>query len=208
MAQDLTTYSGLKAAIGDWLVRDDLTAMAAGFISLVEFEFNRVIRHRFMEVRGPLAITSSLTALPSDCLELKSVAYTGDPGSGLDFIPPEDVANFTATHSTAGRPGWYSLEANNIRTLPTPDTTYSYDLLYYGRITPLSDSAPSNWLLVEAGDLYLWGALLQASPYIKDDPRITVWQDKYDAAMSSLNSSNEHARYGGGSLVTRSKTVF
>ncbi len=41
----ITTYSELKTALGNWLNRDDLTAVIPDFISLAETDINRKLRH-------------------------------------------------------------------------------------------------------------------------------------------------------------------
>ena len=41
----ITSYSTLKSAIADWLLRDDLTAVIPSFISLAEADISRKMRH-------------------------------------------------------------------------------------------------------------------------------------------------------------------
>ena len=45
----LTTYTGLKASIADFLNRDDLTSVIPDFVALAEAQINRDIRHWKME---------------------------------------------------------------------------------------------------------------------------------------------------------------
>ena len=40
----LTTFSGLKSSIADWLNRSDLTTQIADFIALTEADFNAKLR--------------------------------------------------------------------------------------------------------------------------------------------------------------------
>ena len=50
----ITTYTELKAAIADWLLRDDLTSVIPTFISLAESQFQREIRDYRMMKRPKL----------------------------------------------------------------------------------------------------------------------------------------------------------
>ena len=45
----ITDYDTLKAAVADFLNRDDMTAMIANFVQFAEAGFNRNIRHWRME---------------------------------------------------------------------------------------------------------------------------------------------------------------
>ena len=48
----ITNYTNLKAAIADWLLRDDLTAVIPSFIALAETQMQREIRHHKMMQRA------------------------------------------------------------------------------------------------------------------------------------------------------------
>lgn len=59
---DLSTFSGLKAAVADYLNRDDLTSVIPGFIALAEAKFNRKLRARQMIKRATATIDSQYFA--------------------------------------------------------------------------------------------------------------------------------------------------
>ena len=77
-------------------------------------------------------------------------------------------------------------------------------LYYYCRITPLSDNEPQNWLIEDAPDAYLYGSLLQAEPYLKNDSRVAIWRDMYGNVITTMNGVNTAARTSGSALVQRS----
>jgi hypothetical protein len=87
-----------------------------------------------------------------------------------------------------------------------PDATYTTELTYYAKLTKLSNSVTTNWLLTSSPDIYLYGALLQAAPYLQDDARIQVWSSLYDRAMSELQTADDRGASSGGALLTRAKT--
>jgi hypothetical protein len=87
-----------------------------------------------------------------------------------------------------------------IEVFPTPDTTYSGELLYYAELEPLSDSNASNWLLEMSPDAYLYGALMQSAPYLKDDARMAVWSMLYSGAVAGTNLQSNKAKSGGSGL--------
>jgi hypothetical protein len=77
---------------------------------------------------------------------------------------------------------------------PAPDDSYTAEVVYYAKITPLSDSNTSNWLLTLSPDIYLYGALMQSAPYLKDDERLVVWASVYQKMVEDMNVSDERSR--------------
>jgi len=41
--------------------------------------------------------------------------------------------------------------------------------------------------------LYLYGALLEASPYLKDDERLAVWGQMYVSSISDIEIADQRA---------------
>ena len=99
-----------------------------------------------------------------------------------------------------GRPYYYAMTGAQFELYPIPDGTYASELLYFAKIPALSDSATTNWLLTNAPDAYLYGALIHSAPYLKDDARIQIWAGLYQSAIDNLNDSSNDARHSGTGL--------
>jgi hypothetical protein len=69
---------------------------------------------------------------------------------------------------------------------PTPDVAYNYEVLYYERVQPLDSSNQSNWFTQYAPQALLYGSLLQAMPFLKNDERVQLWQALYQQSMDVL----------------------
>lgn len=69
---------------------------------------------------------------------------------------------------------------------PTPADDYVFEVLYYERIQPLDSSNQSNWFTQYAPQALLYGSLLQAMPFLKNDERIPMWQQQYDKVVGVL----------------------
>ena len=82
---------------------------------------------------------------------------------------------------------------------PTPDQAYSFEVLYYERIEPLSSANQTNWLTQNAPNAMLYGTLLQAMPFLKNDQR-QIFQQEYAAAIASLKTEDV-ARVGDRSAI-------
>lgn len=73
---------------------------------------------------------------------------------------------------------------------PTPASNYSYEVLYYERNQPLDSSNQTNWFTQYAPQALLYGSLLQAMPFLKNDERIPMWQAQYDKIIGVLQTEN------------------
>ena len=74
--------------------------------------------------------------------------------------------------------------------VPTPDEAYPFEIVYYQMLPLLDDENQTNWLTEYAPQVLLYAALLEATPFLKNDERIPVWQDMYDRAASMLNAED------------------
>jgi hypothetical protein len=107
------------------------------------------------------------------------------------------------TSDIAGIPKFYANIGDTIEVFPTPAAEYQMQLQYYAKTPALSDSNTDNWLLSDAPDIYLYGALVQAAPYLNDDARVQTWAALYSAAIQSLQKSSDDTRFAGSGLRMR-----
>ena len=55
-----------------------------------------------------------------------------------------------------------------------------------------SDSTnQTNWFTIYAPQALLYGSLLQAMPFLKNDERIPMWQQQYTAIMNTLKTEDK-----------------
>ena len=203
----LTTYAELKTSIGDWLNRSDLTAVIPDFISLAEAQVERTLRTRQMIVRANASFDAQYGAVPSDFLEAKSLKLTStNPQSPLSFLSIDALDAEMTKYTGSGKPKFFGVVGGQLRIVPTPDATYTTELTYYAKLAKLSNSNTSNWLLASSPDIYLYGALLQAAPYLQDDARIQTWATLYERALNDLQTADDRGASSGGALLTRAKT--
>ena len=201
----ITTYSELKAAVANFLNRDDLTAVIPTFIALAEAQIQRDVRSNKMMARSQAQIETRYLDLPADWVETIRLHVADGTGHRLELTSLDDMLQERASHNGAGagRPSLYAHIGTSIEVYPEPATTYDLELMYYQKIAALSDSNTSNWLLADAPDVYLYGALMQSAPYLVDDARIQVWAQLYGNATASINTRAEEARFSGTGLRMR-----
>ena len=74
---------------------------------------------------------------------------------------------------------------------PTPDDDYAFEVLYYERVQPLDSSNQTNWFTQYAPQALLYGALLQAMPFLKNHDMIPSWQAQYKLIMDTLMAEDK-----------------
>lgn len=190
----INSYSTLKSGIADFLNRSDLTSVIPTFISLSEAKFNRTLRVRQMIKRATATIDTQFFAMPADFLEAKSFVLNTNPLTYLEYATQDFLQKQRqSVYITSGKPALFGVIGTQFEAVPTPDGNYTGELTYYAKIESLSDTTTSNWLLAYAPDLYLYGALVQAAPYLRDDERIAVWGQFYTAAMDDIVVADQRA---------------
>jgi hypothetical protein len=184
----ITNYNELRFAVGDWLHRTDLSTQVDDFISLAEDELNTEMRLRLMEVDETLSLTAGArtVAIPDGFLEpvkLELVYGDGSDNQELVYLTSKQFVRSAAT-MTAVEPRYWTINAENIEFPEPSDETYS--LIF--RMLKKFDIATTdtNALLTNYKGLYLYGALLQAAPYMRDDSRISTWQLMYDRLKAKV----------------------
>lgn len=176
MAYD--TYAGLQTTIADWLHRSDLTAKIPDFISLAERVINRRLNIFPREVEQPLTAPTigRTVALPSDFGQPIGLYMT-------DLAPREELTQLTAAQLNVDlvnrlRPLYWAIDGVNIAFESPSDQAYPMVLRYQQNVI-LSTLAPSHPTFVRYPDLYLYGALSNAAPYVRDDARWPTWDGKF-----------------------------
>jgi hypothetical protein len=201
----ITNYTELKTAIADFLIRDDLTAVIPTFISLSEAQMQRDIRSNKMMARSQAQIDTRYLQLPTDWVETIRLHIADDTGHRLELTSLDDMLQERQSNNGggSGKPSLYAHIGTSLEVYPEPQQIYDLELMYYQKIPALSVAAPTNWLLADAPDVYLYGALMQSAPYLSDDARMQVWGQLYASATAAINARAEEARYSGTGLRMR-----
>ena len=198
----ISNYSELQTAVANWLDRDDLAARIPEFIALCEARFNRSLRIRAMETLDISVDTvsgTSTVALPTGYVQMRDISLITSPITQLQYVTPE-IMNRLNAGSFTGKPETYTIIANNILFGPTPDAVYDISMLYYKTFDALTDAAPTNWVITNAPDVYLYGALLEAEPFLMNDQRVQLWATALTQSITTLQEQDNKDRHSGSAL--------
>ncbi len=194
----LSNYTELQAEVANFLNRDDLTAAIPSFIRLAEAKMNRDLRHWRMEKRSTANLDTQFTALPVDFIAPIRLHLNTAATKVLELAGTNEISKLRADASnTTGEPSFYALIDGAIEAFPTPAGAFDLEILYYGTLDALNDSNPTNWVLSNYPDVYLYGTLLHSAPYLMENENIQVWGAYYSSSVESVNQENELAKNGG-----------
>lgn len=188
----ITTYAELQAAAANWLVRSDLSARIPDFIDLAEARLNRVLRARRAETEAALvtAVGSRTVALPTGFTEpLGLWRDAGDQRVALRFLEPR----LLGVSSLQGPPCAWTIDGVNIAFERPCDQAYALTLRMLQAFA-LSDAAPTNALLADAPDVYLFATLAEAGPFLRDDELAGAYETRLSRAIEELNAKDARSR--------------
>ena len=190
------TYDSLVSDISSYLERTDAATLAKipTFIMLAE----QVIASQIKFLGNLTPMTSTMTASqpvidkPARWHKTVSMNVTvaGEKRPVL-LRKYEYLREFWPNPTDTDVPQYYAdYDYTHWLVAPTPDDDYVFEVLYYERIQPLDSSNQTNWFTIYAPQALLYGTLLQAMPFLKNDERIPMWQAQYDLIMQTLKQED------------------
>lgn len=198
----LTTYAQLQTAVTNWLHRDDLASIVPDLITIGEKRIFRTVRTREMETALTGTIASGVIPIPADYLAIKFAYLAMTPVALLKKSSASQIYADYPLRASSGTPVSIAREGSNFIFGPYPSTTETIGGIYYAKPTSIDTSA--NALFLANPDLYLFAALCEATPYLKDDPRIVVWEAKLANIMTDIKKQEADESAAGGGLTVRS----
>jgi len=180
----ISGYASLQTAVGDWLAKSNLTTFIPNFIQNWEERFYRQPKNfgRWMETSLNSAIASSVVAVPTAYLGLKYAYVDGSPASRLDRVSLNQLYGRYPRGGDSARPVWISRDTTNFVFGPVPDSDYTIKGVYWAKPTLMrsfASDAAAHWIIVNAPDLALYGALSESAPFLQRDARLATWKGLY-----------------------------
>ena len=190
----ITTYTELKAAIADWLNRDDLSdERIADFIQMAENRIFHVLRIPPMEKYAN--ITTDLdgkVAIPGDFLEAKDVIFNN---KALDRI---STTEFYSRAAAQGVPTSFTRETTYLRLWPLPGAVSGMKLIYFAQPTRLSNANATNSVFAMTPELYLYAALVAAGTFIGAPvEKLQLWSESFNDTMTRLMDNKRQEEVSG-----------
>lgn len=198
----LDTYANLQTEILARLNRagdSDAVTRCPTWITLAEDEL-RLALTRLMVRQGEtndtaFSIASEYTALPAGFFRFRAIKLQGSPVRELNWIPPQVADRWDTTATRTGKPKDYTIQGNQLRVFPPPDTTYTATATYYA-LPSLGTSQATNWLLTAHPKVYYVASIAEAYGYYDNFDKQAQMEGIRDRVLSGIYTSDGSDQQG------------
>lgn len=170
----------LKTKVTTWLDRSDLDDYVGDFVKLAADRIYRIARTPANETIITGTATNGRIEIPGDFVQVAWLKI------GDNYLNPTT----TVTEDLVGQPVSFGRLGDYIYLVP--NQAADFKLAYYNSESVSNDTDEPK-LLQAAFDLFLYGALAEAAPFLQDDARIAVWEAKFNTALMSIKGLGDDA---------------
>ena len=202
------TYASLVTDISSYLERTDTATIEKipTFIMLAEQVISTEIQFlgNLTVVTSTMNVGEPIIVKPARWRKTVSINLIDNSQRQPVFLRKyEYLRNYWPNATQRDTPVYYcDYDYTHWLVAPTPDLAYNYEVLYYERVQPLDVANQTNWFTQYAPQAMLYGSLLQAMPFLKNDERMPMWQAQYDRVIATLKTE-DIARIGDRQTVVR-----
>ena len=139
-------------------------------------------------ITTPLSIGVSTYLKPDRWRDTISMTVDGTPIQTRSY---EYLRNYWPNEAQTASPQFYAdYDYANWLNAPTPNAASTLEILYYEQPALLGPNLQSNWLTDYAPELVLYASLLEATPFLKNDERVQLWQSLYDRCAQAFSGQD------------------
>lgn len=185
------TYTSLISDVQIYVDRTDepFVSQIPRFVMLAENRLASEVRGLGVQQYVTGNLNGNTLAKPARWRETISFNFTNGAGERVFLYPRtyDYCRAFWPDPEVTDLPRYYADYAyEHFLIVPTPSTGAAFELAYYERPEPLSDSNQTSWFTQYAPQLLLYATLLEAQPFLKRPERIAEFQALYDRALQGV----------------------
>ena len=206
------SYTTLQTTALAWANRQgdtDLVARIPDLIDVIEPEIDSKLRRT--TAQATITASANPTALPADCKELRSIQVaSANPSQAnvIAIVSPAMLGDLGQLQSSTGVPEAAYVQGGNLYLWPSPQTATSLTVSYFTKLVPLSSTNPTNLVLQNYPNIYLFGILKEMGPYLEQNDEGPFWQQKFDMAINDANVDREREEYSASVRPLRLPVAF
>ena len=206
------TYTELKSAVENWLDRDDRDSEIQDWVRLTELEVERQLElgSQQGETTGTLTGGVEYIETPAGIIYPQQLIFDTEPPRIVNVVPlsqGEEIGYAQRGDAAPERASVWGVNpstfATRIRVWPVPQSDVAYTLYYVDRITPLTAASPTNYLLLIAPDIYLYGCRMHSDLFDENPEGAVAWRQLLDGQIRSVKKQQKWLRAKAGRLRMR-----
>lgn len=202
----IADYTGLTSTVASYLARADLTTFIPNFVEAAERLIYPRLVNRGVEIEFTATTSSGVVAL-SGLTNYLSMKWLRDSASGGTFLKPLTAEQLYETYPDRSvaetHPRYYARDGANIVFGPAAADGVALDGVYYAKLAKLTSANTTNWVISNYPELLLYGALMQAQPFIAGDERIPIWGNLLKEQWAAVREEERRERKTGSSRAVK-----
>ena len=189
----MSTFSQLQTDIKNYMEDDgtEFSTSLTQFISNTELKLSRDLSTPEFKRKVSSAFSSSdpFLTMPTDLVTIEHLqVVNSNVRTILQLKSDEFILEYWPNRTSTGVPKYYSyFDTSTIYVAPTPSSNLSLEISYKRRLPALSDSNTSNFLTTDAYDALLYGCLIEASLFNRNDKLVQYYTQLYQKAVADVN---------------------
>lgn len=205
-------FREVQDAVADWLNRDDLTSRIPTFVNNAILSLERKFNFQYMESVETYIDTSVYTLMAPTDYKHPRFMYVVDSSGNRTLLthldPKGAIAAYPNFAQNLGKPTVFATVEGGTAFLlrPTPDNAYTFELHYYAKSAPLVNDTDTNWLTDNAPDVLIYGALMQAEPFLGTVDLNPVWEQRFNSELQYIGMKAIRENHLGSYQVVRPAT--
>jgi hypothetical protein len=191
-----TSVQDLRSTVKRQSHRNDIDdAQINDFIAQCENEIYanelNILQVREMEARATANTGSDrFLALPDNFLMMRRLKLNIDGEPDVRFRAPDQMII-----KPTGLPKFFTV-TSQLEFDRIPSSTYEVEMQYLMKAAPLSEAAPSNFVLANYPNIYLYGTLSKLFEWAMDEQRAEFYRGKFLASIAGANKQTKKGNYG------------
>lgn len=199
----ISTYDDLRNAISDYADRSYGASTVAIFVGNAEAKFNRSLASSFRRMDTTTLTTdaSGEATLPSGFIGLKSIVRDVSGSKPLTQVSWDALVDVNP-YATEGDPVYYAIRGTTLKVAEIVEDNFT--AIFDSKLTALSDSNTTNWLLSLAPDCYLTMCLAEEKLYTKDYAAASALEQAAYGMLGDIVAMDQVASLSNATMILES----
>ena len=204
----IADYGDLKQQIADWLNRTDLEEQIPEFVRLAESKIRNDLKVRTQEMISAGSLSTATTSVsaawftvPTQMNEARTVKVDDRE---LAYLTPQQYTKMERCE--IGAPARYYTIKGEAFWILGGSAGEAYVLDYWEWFDYFTADDDTNWLLLNAPDVYLWAGCEAGALFLKDYEASADFGARYRTAVERVQRRENEMRYSGSALYVRPST--
>jgi len=196
----IQTLADLRTRVVDWSNRKDLSnAQVDDFINIAQTRLIRLLRIPPFEATATINFTNTnKLAVPQDFIEAINLTVTTN--NRTTELERKDITFVQQRAHVEGIPRYFSRRGLDFEVAPKPAQVTNATLFYMATFLPLIVDLDSNFLVTDAPDAMLYGALTELGLFTKNQASAAIWEAKFQSAALELQKMADDAEWSGSTI--------